>query len=237
MSLLSLDIGNSAIKAFDHDKQQWRKLNDEGIPLQTGSQEIKHILYCSTRNKEQTESYLRKISHCFLQAKIQSAAQLIAQKNFKIHYSETLGEDRLIAAYGAGQLYPDQNLLCLDMGTYTTVDLIQENEFHGGYIIPGHQLYFQTYHHSPVLKAFISDQIPTKLNHHFPQNSASAMNESYWRLLESFVFERPQISTLVLTGGHSLKYQALFAQKCKALNWHFHHQIELIHQSMALLIK
>lgn len=49
-----------------------------------------------------------------------------------------LGVDRLAAAAGAWSLYPDSQLIVVDIGTATTVDLVSDDAvFRGGYIVPG----------------------------------------------------------------------------------------------------
>jgi len=61
---------------------------------------------------------------------------------------ETLGKDRLAAAVGANELFPDQNLLIIDAGTAITYDLVSEkNEFIGGNISPGLQMRFKALNH------------------------------------------------------------------------------------------
>jgi type III pantothenate kinase len=57
-----------------------------------------------------------------------------------ISYStpETLGHDRIAAASGALQIYPNTNVLIIDMGTAITIDFISaEGKFLGGNISPG----------------------------------------------------------------------------------------------------
>jgi len=57
---------------------------------------------------------------------------------------ETLGKDRLAAAIGANELFPDQNLLVIDAGTAITYDLVSEkNQFIGGNISPGLEMRFK----------------------------------------------------------------------------------------------
>jgi len=61
---------------------------------------------------------------------------------------ETLGKDRLAAAIGANELFPDQNLLVIDAGTAITYDLVSEkNEFIGGNISPGLEMRFKALTH------------------------------------------------------------------------------------------
>lgn len=57
---------------------------------------------------------------------------------------ETLGKDRLAAAVGANELFPDQNLLIIDAGTAVTYDLVSDkNQFLGGNISPGMEMRFK----------------------------------------------------------------------------------------------
>ena len=49
-----------------------------------------------------------------------------------------VGADRIAAAVGAASLYPGQNLIVVDYGTATTVDVIREGrDYLGGLIMPG----------------------------------------------------------------------------------------------------
>ncbi|MGE5449110.1 MAG: type III pantothenate kinase [Bacteroidales bacterium] len=57
---------------------------------------------------------------------------------------ESLGKDRLAAAVGANELFPDTNLLVIDAGTAITYDLVSENnQFIGGNISPGLEMRFK----------------------------------------------------------------------------------------------
>ncbi|MBT6766833.1 MAG: type III pantothenate kinase, partial [Prolixibacteraceae bacterium] len=61
---------------------------------------------------------------------------------------ETLGKDRIAAAVGAFDLYPDSNVLIIDAGTAITYDIINEkNQYLGGNISPGLEMRFKALHH------------------------------------------------------------------------------------------
>ena len=61
---------------------------------------------------------------------------------------ETLGKDRLAAAIGANELFPDQNLLVIDAGSAITYDHVSEkNQFLGGNISPGLEMRFKALNH------------------------------------------------------------------------------------------
>ena len=51
---------------------------------------------------------------------------------------ETLGSDRIAAAVGANEFFPEKNNLVIDLGTCMTIDLIDSSGvFRGGIISPG----------------------------------------------------------------------------------------------------
>ena len=87
----------------------------------------------------------------------ESVSYLTAHSNF-IQYSyltelpiinkyaspETLGLDRLSVACAAHAIFPNTNVLCIDMGTCITYDLLnQQSEYLGGAISPGIQMRFK----------------------------------------------------------------------------------------------
>ena len=54
------------------------------------------------------------------------------------HTPETLGTDRIAAAVGAMEYFPNQNNLIVDVGTCMTIDLVDSSgTFRGGIISPG----------------------------------------------------------------------------------------------------
>jgi type III pantothenate kinase len=58
-----------------------------------------------------------------------------------------LGKDRLAAAVGANQLFPNNNLMIIDAGTAITYDHVNEkNEYLGGFITPGLRMRFNALH-------------------------------------------------------------------------------------------
>lgn len=60
---------------------------------------------------------------------------------------ETLGNDRLAAAIGAFELFPNTNVLVIDAGSCITYDFISSRaEFMGGAIAPGIQMRFNAVH-------------------------------------------------------------------------------------------
>lgn len=61
---------------------------------------------------------------------------------------ETLGKDRLANAAGAIALYPQKNVLAIDMGTCIKYDLVTaKGEYAGGAISPGFEMRYQALNH------------------------------------------------------------------------------------------
>lgn len=60
---------------------------------------------------------------------------------------ETLGADRIAAAVGANNIFPNTNVLVIDAGTALTIDFVSaENAYEGGIISPGIQMRFKALH-------------------------------------------------------------------------------------------
>jgi type III pantothenate kinase len=74
---------------------------------------------------------------------------------FTLEYDspETLGTDRIAAAAGAYNLFPDSEILIIDAGTAITFDFLSSNVFKGGNISPGLTMRFK------ALNKF-TDQLP-----------------------------------------------------------------------------
>jgi type III pantothenate kinase len=63
-----------------------------------------------------------------------------ARTGLRIHYRNPLevGADRIANAIGAAHTYPDRNLIIVDLGTATTVDVVRGGrDYLGGIILPG----------------------------------------------------------------------------------------------------
>ena len=78
---------------------------------------------------------------------------------------ETLGMDRLAAAAGATEMYPNENVLIIDLGSAITIDLINNrNQYLGGNISPGMMMRFSALNHFtanlPLIEPGEADDFP-----------------------------------------------------------------------------
>jgi len=92
-----------------------------------------------------------------------------------IHYSQSLGDDRLALGYFAFQKLKEwkmESVVTIDAGTFTTVDLITLDGFQGGYIFPGPTTLEKSYHHGRQLPHHV---IPKKGGELPPRSSEEAI--------------------------------------------------------------
>jgi len=159
--ILCLDIGNSHIYGgvFEGDalKMTFRKTSKQGassdeyglffrsVLRENGfdPQSISHVALCSVV-PEVVYSITNGCQKYFGKAPFVLKAG--TKTGLKILYRNPLevGSDRIANAIAATQMYPDEDLLVLDLGTATTVDAISAGrDYLGGVIIPGLRLSMQ----------------------------------------------------------------------------------------------
>ena len=122
---------------------------------------------------------------------------------------ETLGKDRLAAAVGANELFPDQNILVIDAGTAITYDLVSEkNQFVGGNISPGLQMRFKALNHFTGKLPLVSysDEFQSIGKNTTDAIRAGVQNGILYEIAQTIdVFnENYQNLQIVMTGGDSI---------------------------------
>ena len=154
--LLSIDIGNSSIKAanFDNDKlvRHFREKDLSKFISEIKNYPLKNAAICSV-----VPELTKKLSEKFKQ-EINITPYILSKDiefNLKIEYKspDTLGIDRLCSAEGAFFLFKnsdnikhydeDTYILSIDFGTATTINIIEyPGRFIGGLIAPGIEIMF-----------------------------------------------------------------------------------------------
>lgn len=151
MNLL-IDCGNSSIKlaisdgflieevhSIDYTNLSLFKSNlKKKISLLNKYNSIS-MVYVVSVNKE-INLILEEILKIVLKKIIPKFLQKRSFRNFKTKYKKpsTLGLDRFYNCLGGNFLHPKSNLIIVDMGTATTIDVVNKKLFHlGGIIIPG----------------------------------------------------------------------------------------------------
>lgn len=147
---LYLDIGNSRIKwafAFvDAHLGKWYRYGayqhniNRLFSEQVVAYPIEKIWCANVAGGNIKRSLEQQVAHLSYRPKIQFVmvreSYLHLQNAYR--YPQQLGVDRWLAALSASYHYPQKNLLVINMGTVTTVDLVdQQGVFLGGWIFPG----------------------------------------------------------------------------------------------------
>lgn len=143
---LSIDIGNSSIKTglFDELKLV------ENHKFNTNAQLKKYILQksptsiiISNVNKENQElkEFLQQFNTLFLSKETVLPIQLN-------YLSPTLGQDRIALAVAGISMFPNKNVLIIDIGSCITYDVVtSQKEYIGGAISPGLNMRLKAMHH------------------------------------------------------------------------------------------
>ena len=151
--ILGVDIGNTSIKIFyqetedlDHKIQviNHKRFTIDNIKLSIMHTLEKVVLTPKSICIVSVVNYLEEVMLTALK-KTYLTAQFFLFKhdycNLQIPNSyppDTLGADRIAAALGAQSLCPNENLIVIDLGSATTIDIVnKKNHFLGGAILPG----------------------------------------------------------------------------------------------------
>lgn len=145
----------------------------------------------------------------FPKEKMLSCESLIKNNHFldmPIFYSKTLGVDRVVQSYFIWKNYSHEKfpIALVDVGTFTTIDIIRpEGEF-GGPIIPGPQTYLDLFPEKgaklPSLPSIYTGHYDLNVN-----NTEEAIYSGLHFLYQGLVEElkKAEISNIYLTGGSS----------------------------------
>jgi type III pantothenate kinase len=153
--ILCIDVGNSQIHigVFKDDKLviQFRYNTNGGMSSDQFGIFLKMIL----AEKNLDPNQISDISICSVVPAVDYSIRSACIKYFKIeplflrvgaktglklkyNIPAEIGADRIATAIGAGDLYPNKNLILVDMGTATTICAITKNkEYLAGAILPG----------------------------------------------------------------------------------------------------
>jgi pantothenate kinase type III len=215
--LITLDFGNTNPHAglFRKVDKKWSLI--KVVPFQElalyldqlkMTPDNSSIVNCEVKAREEELQPL--IEQGFLLTRVRDYWRGERFAGMKVNYAKSLGEDRLILAH---YRYKTQRVptLIIDAGTYLTFDIVNEEGFQGGYIIPGEKSYFSSFSQGEQLK-----DIPLTLsqNEELPHTTAEAMAGGY-KAFASFARElikEHSIGQIITTGGNASHWQKLATQ-------------------------
>lgn len=143
---LTIDIGNSHIKAacFDIDGEMVHHFEqlESNTLIKLPVEHIDKAIISASGNASDISKWVpNHVTTYWLDA----TTPLPIQLDYETPH--TLGADRIAAACGAWTLHPHGNSIIVDGGTCVTIDFLDSNGiYHGGAILPGMAMQFQSLH-------------------------------------------------------------------------------------------
>jgi type III pantothenate kinase len=153
--ILTLDVGNSQLFGGVFDAGELTiTFRKSSLPL-SSSDELGLFLRAVIRENGGDPSRVTQIACCSVVPDVVYSVRSCCRKYFgtdpfilqagaktglKIRYRNPLevGADRIANAIGATHRFPDRNLIIIDFGTATTIDVVRASRDHlGGIILPG----------------------------------------------------------------------------------------------------
>jgi type III pantothenate kinase len=143
-----IDFGNTYAKiGFFKDNQlieTYKGLTIDELLSLDSLKNVKNLIISSvTKSQEELNTIFKdlEINKFFLNPN----TALPIKKNYET--PQTLGADRIAGAVGANFLFPNQNVLIIDMGTAIKYDYVSvDGAFEGGIISPGMRIRFEALH-------------------------------------------------------------------------------------------
>lgn len=205
-SLISLDFGNTHPHAglFKKSSSGWDLL--EVVPLKdlatkAASHQISpHNAQLVLSEVKEYETELFDLqSQGYLLTRVKDYWRGERFAGMPVHYSKTLGEDRLISAFWCYKKFKKPSLI-IDAGTYLTMDVVTNQGFVGGYIIPSYELYLRTFSEGENLK-----EVSLKETENFtlPQDTHDAMSAGYHAFcaFAEKLIKDHKLETVIISGG------------------------------------
>lgn len=149
---LNIDIGNTRNKLaiFDQNKIVEIIISDEINPkllknITDKYKNINNVIISSVKGyNSKLTNYLKLNFAHFIE--LSDKTKIPIENLYKT--KETLGKDRLAAVVGANNIFPNTNVLVIDMGTAITFDFINSKaQYLGGTISPGLEMRFKSLNH------------------------------------------------------------------------------------------
>ncbi len=123
--------GTEVVKSFVYDS-----LSVGDLKKVLNNVEINKSIYCSVKNNKNINDYLNKK---FNNIELTYKTKTKIKNNY--YSKKTLGADRIALVSGAKEIYPDFNVLVIDLGSCITYDYVNSKyEYFGGMISPGYDL-------------------------------------------------------------------------------------------------
>mgnify|MGYP003393644592 CR=1 FL=1 len=236
MNLLTLDFGNTNAKAalFRHGE-----MKESGLLADVPSWLKKHSLTFGEVQAvlAQVKPYdkeLETLEHQgLLIDRIKTYWRGEKFAGLKVNYAQTLGEDRLVAAYWAKKNLTGATLL-IGAGTYFTIDVVSDG-LEGGYIMPGLKLLGEDLAQGAQLQGPTFETIAKDLltGQDLPHDTLTALNGpviAYAALIQKLLI-RWSPAQVVVSGGQCVVVEGWLKTLTPSLPLHV--RPDLVHYALS----
>ncbi len=221
-----VDIGNSRIKYCFYDQGVREGINYIDVHLfsdhwfKNTFKSITKIIVASVGNEDVTsqllfESHKNNITY----SRIYSEKSKNGVTSAYLKY-EQLGVDRWLVLLASAKLYPDKNVLIIDAGTATTIDLLECSGKHvGGWILAGINTLFTS-----VMKdtSKVQAELQSNASIEFGTDTTQNVNNACWAAtvgaIELAIIKAKSINIdidlIILTGGNAQAIESLLITPC-----------------------
>ncbi len=224
MTLL-IDIGNSRTKYIFSDKlstEKYKTVNNQQLTFDwivSNFNNAKQVILANVSRNELSDVLMRWAAENNI--KIQIVESEVESFGIKSFYQQPkqLGIDRWLAILGAAKLYANKNILIVDAGTATTIDLLSAKGQHlGGWILPGIDLMFDSLL-TNTSKISAHQKLSASLA--FGDNTSDNVNNACWAAtvgaIELAITQASKqlkgLDLVVVTGGNAINIKALLSDK------------------------
>lgn len=254
--ILSIDQGNTNNKVclfnvLSEDLKEYEILNFSSL------QDLSHIIQHYQLDAKNTLVGICSVKSKSLQQNIPFKSYLVSNfykdsqfLNMPVHYSETLGVDRLVQSWYLfqKQRYPQ---ILIDTGTFTTVDFISEKGLLGGFILPGLESILNCYSNGDQLERLKIEDVQSHFNHAINNNSditrstphcthSACLSGALLNFLApiNHIIERNLNFEVILTGGNAPLLMSLLKNQNDLQPFaSIHFDRNLIHKAIGSFVK
>jgi len=213
---IAIDVGNTKTKIgfFDEDRLESTKTFSSLSEINSlfDTNQTNSVIISSVNTSY--EDILNELPHLEKPILLDHSTPLPFKNKYK---SETIGLDRLAAVAGAQTLYPNHNVLTIDLGTCITYELLEKGKtYYGGAISPGLHMRFKSMHNFTSRLPLVE---PESISNYIADNTKDAMQSGVvfgiQAEIEAYIQEvnrKYSPLTTIITGGDA----KFFESKLKA---------------------
>jgi len=207
------DNVSNATKKWEKELQRSRQKSAYGI---------EQVLICSVAPNV-LQSVLKGVADAIKVKPMVIGRNIKVPLKNKYKNPKQVGQDRLVGAYAACELYGAPAII-IDLGTAITFDVISNNhEYLGGVIVPGLQLSAESLHNKTALLPKININKPGVLIGRNTQESMlSGLFYGYGSLCEGMIKRLSKeiggSPKVIMTGGHTQLMQQFISAKIRTID-------------------